>query len=157
MAINETISKNIVNAFAQGGNVAFPTPYIGLLTSMPKADGSGFGEVSYPEYNRVPINIKGINGLEIMGEPYVETEYVPGSGDVGDAEDNVTVAHVKNQEIIYFPEAETGAGGTAVGFGLFASKEGGDPYLWGTLKKSATISINSVPMFRIDDFHLSVK
>lgn len=150
MAISaEKIGKSIVSGFSKGGSVSFPTPYLGLFTTMPGADGTGGVEVSYPEYKRVAINAKGIEGKQIMVDPYTEA----GSG--GDA--GKTITATKNQEIIYFPEAETGAGGTAVGFGLFSTKTGGDPYMWGELKSNVTINQYSVPMFRANDFVLKLK
>lgn len=150
MSINANdIGKTIANGLTQGGSVSFPTPYLGLFTTMPGADGTGGVEVNYPEYARVAINTKGIEGKDIMTEPYTEA----GTGD--DAGKNLAV--VKNQEIVYFPEAETGAGGTAIGFGLFKSRTGGTPYLWGELKTNPTINKNSVPLIRIDDLVLKVK
>lgn len=149
MAISSNIGSGILKGLTQGATMTFSTPYLGLFTTMPDASGIGGEEVSYPEYSRVKINVKGVEGKDIMTAPYTEA----GSGD--DA--GKTISCVKNQEIIYFPEAETGAGGQAVGFGLFAAKEGGTPYLWGELKTSVPINQNSVPMFRIEDFEIKVK
>ena len=150
MAISaENIGKSIISGFSKGGSVSFPTPYLGLFATMPGADGTGGVEVSYPEYKRVAINANGIGGKKIMVDPYTEA----GSGnDAGK-----TITATKNQEIIYFPESETGAGGTAVGFGLFSAKTGGYLYMWGELKSNVTINQYSVPMFRADDFVLKLK
>lgn len=143
MAINSTFGSSILRRLTQD------YPYLGLFTAMPNASGTGGVEVSYPEYCRVKINVKGLTDKNIMADPYTEI----GSGD--DA--GKTICCVKNQEIIYFPEAETGAGGQAVGFGLFADKENGAPYLWGELKTKVSIGQNSVPMLRTDDFVIKVK
>ena len=145
----ENIGKSIIRGFSQGGSVSFQTPYLGLFTTLPGADGTGGVEVSYPEYKRVAINVNGIEGKKIMVDPYTEA----GSG----ADAGKTITATKNQEIIYFPEAETGAGGTAVGFGLFSAQTGGNLYLWGELKSGVTISQYSVPMFRADGFMLKLK
>ena len=150
MAISaENIGKSIISGFSKGGSVSFPTPYLGLFTTMPGTDGTGGVEVAYPEYSRVKINATGVEGSAIMCDPYIEA----GTGE--DA--GKTITATKNQEIIYFPEAETGAGGTVVGFGLFSAKTGGYLYMWGDLKSNVTINQYSVPMFRADDFVLKLK
>lgn len=151
MSISATnIGKTIIKGFAQGGAVTFPTPYLGLFTQLPGADGTGGTEVSYPEYKRVKINVNGIEGKPIMSEPYTEQ----GSGD--DA--GKVLSATKNQEIIYFPENEAGTEEVnVVGFGLFVSQSAETPYLWGALKSEVTIRQYTVPMFRVGDFKLMIK
>lgn len=140
------VGRNILSALTQGANMSMPQPWLGLFSTMPSANGSGGVQVSYPEYGKVRIDNPGIEGKEIMGEPYSET----------DTDGNILSA-VKNQEIIYFPENETGSAVQAVGWGLFSSASATTPYMWGELKTPVTINKNSVPMFRVDDFVMKLK
>lgn len=150
MALNYTsFSRDMIDKLTNGGSMSFPQPYIGLFTTMPGANGSGGEELSYPEYKRVKLNTKGIEGNDIMGDPTSET----GSGD--DA--GKTIAVIKNQEYIYFPVNETGSTQTAVGFGLFTTVSGGQPYLWATFATSKPVGQNSVPTFLKDDLMLKAK
>jgi hypothetical protein len=149
MPIDSTRSKAIAEGFTLGKQVTFPTPYLGLFTTMPGTDGTGGVETNYPEYSRVKLNSTGVEGKIIMANATIEA----GTGD--DAGKNIAVS--KNQEIVYFPEAETGAGGTVVGIGLFSALTGGTPYMWKPLEKTMTINQNSVPMFRIGKFAVKVK
>lgn len=144
------LGNTIMNAITKGSkSITFPTPYLGLFTKMPGADGTGGTEASYAEYCRVALNTTGVEGNAIMANAAAET----GEGDDAGKQLSAT----KNQEIIYFPESETAAGGTVVGFGLFSAKTGGTPYLWGELENSVTIAKNAVPLFRIGEFILKMK
>lgn len=149
MPIDSTRSKAIVEGFTLGKAVTFPTPYLGLFTTMPGADGTGGEETTYPEYTRVKLTALGVEGKALMSNATIEA----GSGE--DAGVNIAVS--RNQEIVYFPEAETGAGGTVVGIGLFSAVSGGTPYLWKELDTPMPININSVPMFRIGNLVFKVK
>ena len=151
MAVNaSTFGKKIMTGLSKGGNVAFPTPYLGLLTALPGADGSGGGELSYPGYSRVKLSVTGIKGSNILCDPFTEA----GTGE--DAGKTVTV--IQNQEEIHFPENELGTEESqVVGFGLFESLTAQPPYLWGELKETVTVRQYSVPMFRAEDFVLRLK
>lgn len=144
------LGNTIMDAIAQGAkNITFPTPYLGLFTEMPGADGTGGTEVSYAEYCRVKLNATGVEGNAIMGAAAAETGT--------DEDEGKQLSATKNQEIIYFPESEAAAGGTAVGFGLFSAKTGGYPYLWGELETPVAIAKNAVPLFRVGEFILKMK
>lgn len=154
--INGTYGKNIMDAMAKGTTVTFPTPYLGLLKTMPNAAGSGGEEVSYPEYCRVAINVTGLEGKNIMAAAVSAT--------ITDDGESKTQSSAENQEIIYFPENETGEATTAVGVGIFSSRATGTtPYFWVPFKdangdpQTVTINKNSCPMFRIGKFKLKVK
>lgn len=140
MAINDTLASSIANAIADSSTVSFSTKYLGLR------DASG-GEISYPEYHRVDITAKGIEGKLIMGEA---------------AADDEGVITVENQEIIFFPENETGETVTVGGWGLYSGKTGGIPQMWGTFTKDGEpvtqeIKVGGIPIFRISDFKIKVK
>lgn len=62
---------------------------------------------------------------------------------------------ITNSTIIYFPEAES-SWGTATHFGIFDSKSGGEPIIYGALDSSVAIPANYVPMFRVGQFNLNL-
>ena len=171
MALDATTSKAIANALADGKTYTFPTPYLGLFTTMPGSGGTGGKELNYPEYCRVDLMAKGIEGQVILGEAATEE----GTGNDADK----LVAYVKNQERIYFPDVqfkkvETVDGveieGTmeeghsyqeqVIGVGLFSSKKATTPYLWGEFPEGSEpvlVKLNSVPMIRINNLKLTAK
>lgn len=150
---------NLMKAISLGGTVSFPSPYLGLLAAMPGTDMSGGAEISYPEYARVQIYAKGIEGKTIMGTPYTK--------DTTDSDENVVkAAKVSNQERIYFPDNETGDTVYAIGWALYDSLSATKPYMCGklTLEKDEDgndipleIRKDSVPMVRIGDLVLGVQ
>lgn len=154
MALRESNSKAIANALADGKSYTFPTPYIGLLTQMPAANGTGAKELSYPEYCRVSLTALGIEGKVILGEAAAEE----GTGD--DA--GKMVSYVQNQERVYWPDVETVDSDykeIAVGVALYESLTATTPYLWGALKEGSevTVQLKSVPMIKINNLKLTVK
>lgn len=155
--INSDYGTRLMNAIADGTSISFPVPYVGLL------DANG-AEISYPEYCRVAINAIGIEGKNIMAEPAVETITETESTTAGNTYSETKVkTSVQNQDYIYFPENETGSAVTVAALGIFTAKTGGSAYLTGWLKNdnnekiTVTINPNSVPMFRIGKFKISVK
>ena len=159
--INSDYGKRIISAIADGTSVSFPTPYVGLL-------GEGGGEISYPEYCRVPINVKGITGLDTLADAVSETvtdtqTYTDENGETHTYAESKVKSSVKNQDYIYFPENETGGAVTVAALGLFSDKKGGAAYLTGWLKNernekiTVTVNPNSIPIFRIGKFKVSVK
>ena len=154
MALDATTSKAIVNALADGTSYKFSTPYIGLFTVMPGANGTGGKELSYPEYCRVNLTAIGIEGKSILTEASTEA----GTGD----DEGKTIAFVKNQERVYFPDVETASADYSekvVGVGLFASTSAQTPYLWGKLPEGSdvTVQLKSVPMIKINNLKLIAK
>ena len=158
--INAAKGKNIIDAMAKGTSVSFATPYVGLFKTMPGANGTGGEEVDYAEYTRVAINVNGIEGKLIMAAATSET--ITENDEFGNSESK-TQSSAQNQEIIYFPENETGPATAAVGVGIFESRTSGAPYLWQAFKdaegnaKSVDIPVNSAPIFRIGKFMLKTK
>lgn len=154
MATNYSLSSKIAEAIAKSTSVSFATAYLALFATVPDANGNGGVEISYPEYCRVKITTQGIEGKSIMGAVASEA----GTGD----DEGKMIAIVQNQEIIYFPENETGETVTAAGWGLFGTLSGGSPQLWGTFKKDGEpitkeIKAGAIPIFRISDFKIKVK
>lgn len=161
--IDATYGQNILKGIVKGASVTFPTPYLGLLAVMPGGDGSGGTEVSYPEYTRVALNVNGLEGKPIMAAP--TSEIITEDDEHGNSESK-TASSVVNQELIYWPENETGSVCTAVGVGFFAAREASaasKPYKWKQFldengkPKPMTINVNSSPMFRIGKLNLKVK
>ncbi|MBQ7875250.1 MAG: hypothetical protein IJ306_08875 [Oscillospiraceae bacterium] len=155
--INGTKGTGIINAMTKGTSVSFGTPYVGLFKTMPGAGGTGGVELDYAEYSRVAINVEGIEGKVIMA--------AAASAVITDDDGySKTQSSAQNQEIIYFPENESGPATTAVGVGIFESKTGGTPYLWKDFgkdeegnAKTVDVPINSAPMFRIGKFKVKTK
>lgn len=154
MALDATTSKGIINALTDGKSYTFPTPYLGLLTKMPAANGTGGAELSYPEYHRVDLTALGIDGKVILAEAATEA----GTGDDADK----IVAYVKNQELIYFPDVDTVDDDyteQVVGVALYSSKTATTPYLWGKLPEGSEVIVKkkSVPMIKLNNLKLTAK
>lgn len=153
MPINSTnVGIPLMNVLLNGTNMTAltKTPYLGLFTVMPGVNMTGGSEIEYPEYVRVDLSAKGVGGSSILVSPYAE--------DDTDADGNpVKAVKVHNQEIIYFPENETGANSTIVGWGLFTSKDATTPYMSGYLKNPIEVKTNTIPMIRINNMTLGVK
>ena len=154
MALDATTSKAIANALADGASYKFPTPYLGLLTVMPGASGTGAKELSYPEYCRVSLTAQGIEGKSIMADAVTEN----GAGE--DA--GKLIAYAKNQELIYFPDVDTvedGYSEQVVGVALYSSKTATTPYLWGKLPEGSEVTVvkKSVPMIKLNNLKLTAK
>lgn len=131
--------------------VTFPVnPYLALFTKNPDATGSGFEEPTSSEYVRILVNSKGATQQQLLAPAAVED----GTG----TDEGKKVAVVTNQELMFFPEAETSGWGTVVGFGVFdsASVGYGTPYFWGELTASVDIDQGEIPIFRIGDFRVTL-
>ena len=147
------IMDALFNTSAKTANntVAFPTtPYLALFTKVPTSDGTGYEEPSSDEYVRILLSSKGATQKNLLTTATVEA----GTGDDSDK----LVASVTNQELIFFPEAETSGWGEVYGFGVFTSsvKNEGTPYFWGELTNSVTIDQGEIPIFRIGDFKVTL-
>lgn len=105
--------------------------YMGLFSSAPtdsQTDGVTFTELDGTGYARA-----------LLSTPIANAEN----------------RSITNEEIIYFPEAESNWG-TATHFGIFPSKEGGVPIIYGALESAVTIQTNYVPLFRVGQFRLTL-
>lgn len=127
MAVSTTLGNGLLDKLVAGGSYSFSTPYLGLV----------FEGSKYPEYQHVPLNAKGIEGKNLMAAAVTNS--------------------VKNQEIIYFAENETGSTCKATGWGIFNAPTGTSPSVSGTFAEAVSIPVNSVPMFRIDKFKLTIE
>ena len=104
--------------------------YMGLLYSAPTDDGTAvtFSELVGTGYARANLSIS-----------------------LPDATNRTII----NNEIIYFPEAESDWG-TATHFAIFDDKTGGEPIIYGELDSAVTISTNYVPLFRKERFRFTL-
>ena len=139
--------------FTSTTNVAFPvTPWLGLFTTMPGADGTGAVEVSAAEYGRLDLTKAGVHSKIYMAGAVV----VDGTGD--DA--GKKVAKSTNQDEIHFQIIPAGGTwGTIVGFGIFDAATGGTPYFFGEL--TAPVATGSADnktavFFDIGDFVITL-
>ena len=108
--------------------------YIGLSTTTPNETGGNFTEPTIPE-----------GAVDDEGVAITTNEYqrVHLDGVMGSASNGI----IKNNEIIFFNEAEHYGWGTITHFGIFTSKTGGTPIFWGEVPET-TINKNYIPIFR---------
>lgn len=113
--------------------VAFPGEvYLGLLTKLPKADGSVYEDGTYfaelvdPNYTRFRLD-----AVSRINKKYIITDAVDGEAVEVDG-DQILPAEVRNQAPLIFPENSVAE--TIVGFGLFRSADTTDktalPFAW---------------------------
>ena len=184
--INATkFGKSIINAFfntkvVNGGmSVSFPaTPYLALFTTMPTVTTNGNDYVYTPgvevqentesankTYRRVLLTSVGVSQKRLIAEAEIVGDSTVSADDkTKDAAAGFDVgsARIKNQDLIFFPEAEKEAYGTIVGFGIFDNLTGGVPYIFGNLSSDSgnngtvTVNINEIPIFRVGDFRIAL-
>ena len=120
-----------------GKTTLLSSVYIGLSSTAPNVDGTGFSEpATGAGYARVLIGTLTGGGFNVMGDP-VENE-------------------TANEQIIFFPEA-TGNWGTMTHFGLFTSNDlNTKPIISGALTSSVSVPTNYVALFRVGNFQLSI-
>ena len=150
---------SIFNAGSTGSPTITPldnsNKFMALFKTLPDKNGANYAEPTGTEYMRIPLNTTGIQGLKLM-----ITSQFDGSGDASGR----VVAAVKNQEIIFFPEAYSQAWGTIVGLGVFTTQTTGQgtPIMWGNITDSngdATtedILQHEVPLFRINELEVDL-
>lgn len=112
------------------------TCYMGLSTTTPNADGTNFTEPSASNgYARSLIGLSSQSATQVMGAPVNGT--------------------ITNTGIIFFPEA-TASWGTITYFGLFSAETGGDLILYGALSNSVSVPATYVPIFKANNFSLTL-
>lgn len=142
--------------------------YIGLFTTSPSADGTGFVEpTSYFKDSTMTYRRMNLHEGLFSGE-YVFNNLIPavkgtkvGSGDT--AKDVEGYAELSNKEIIMFPEVLTQSWGVIVGFGIFENEYPPEdeeaakneyPYFWGEVSNPREAFVGTVPLFRADEFKI---
>ena len=129
MAFTNTAAENVLKGFlGLNTGAILGKCYLGLSTTAPSSDGTGFTEPSSSAgYGRVEMTNK------IM-----------------------TVTEAENEVAIMFPEA-TSSWGTVRYFGLFASENPTAlPLIYGALTSQVTISANYIALFRPGNFTMSL-
>lgn len=143
MALTQNGAQQIITALVSGKYVALSTNTLDTMNG-----GAGFTEPTASEYRRV--------GLQ---------------GNLGDMTYNASTGTgtIKNNNILYYPEADPGGSGTATGwgtngkvycFGLFTAATGGNLLVYGQLNGSSsgvTINANTVPLFRAEQLSVTVQ
>lgn len=144
--------------------------YIGLFTTAPLKNGEGEGYVepgptpesesgprtTWPEYSRIRLNTK---------SRLKRVEFLSGAQVKNNAAGTAEMAYVENDDMILFPEAignSDDGWGTIVGFGLFYSKTGGQPFLWGDIQadngqKGVPVPAGHVPVIRESGLQISLE
>ena len=123
------------------------TPYLALYTTMPDANVAGAAEPTDSAYTRVLLSAKGVNQTNLLGTAVV----VDGDG----TNAGKKLAQVTNQELIFFPEAQT-AWGQIVGFGIYENKGATTPYFWGELTAPTAVEAEEIAIFRVGDFKITL-
>lgn len=142
--------------------------YIGLFTTNPLADGTGFVEPTpYSKDSTMTYRRMNLHEGLFSGE-YVFNNLIPaakgtkvGTGDT--AKDVEGYAELSNKEIIMFPEVLTQSWGVIEGFGIFENEyppedeeeaKNEHPYFWGEVSNPREASVGTVPLFRADEFKI---
>lgn len=141
MAFTDTYAASYMRSLCgQSSSAPQNQAWVGLSTTTPNADGTGFTEPSAAEYRRVCI------GLASGGSGWSNKMTVTSTSGVGTGTSN---------DILYFPEALS-SWGTVTHFGIFTSQTGGSAVIFGALTAPVTIQANYVPMFRAGALVLTI-
>lgn len=142
--------------------------YIGLFTTNPLADGTGFVEpTSYFKDSSMTYRRMNLHEGLFSGE-YVFNNLIPAAkgtkiGTSDTAKDVEGYAELSNKEIIMFPEVLTQSWGVIEGFGIFENEyppedeeeaKNEHPYFWGEVSNPREASVGTVPLFRADEFKI---
>lgn len=125
--------------------------YLALFTTMPEADGQGYQEPSTTETDYQRVNLL---------EDFIKREQCLATAEQDTNETSPTygATYITNKNQIVFPEIHKQAWGEIQGFGVFETKAGGQPILWGRFENDQTISgeQNKVPLFRVGNFKITL-
>lgn len=131
---------NALLSMLAGKSYQYPysSVYVGLSTTAPDRNGSGFTEPSAANgYARVLLGI------------------AQGSAQATQKMDNPNLGTITNKEIIYFPEA-TGNWGTCTHFLIFSAATDGVLVAYGALTNEISPVNGTVPLIRVGDLDMSV-
>lgn len=111
--------------------------YMGLSTTTPNADGTGFTEpAASTGYARARIGLSGTPATQVMGNP--------------------SNGSITNTSIIYFPIALANYGDAVTYFGLFTAETGGTLMIYGALTSPVTVLKDYVPLFNTSNFTMTL-
>ena len=120
----------------RASSYSYGTPYVGLSTSAPDRNGSGYTEPSADAgYARV-----------MLGNA---------SQSVAQKMEAANLGSSINKEIIYFPEA-TNSWGTCTHFLIFSAPEDGVLIAYGQLTDEISPVAGTVPIIRVGDLTMSI-
>ena len=134
------MTYNLANRILEGmcgrSNMVSSAIYLGLSTTAPSRNGTGFTEPSRTNgYKRVLL---GANGQS--------TSYKMGTASSGG---------IKNVETVYFPEA-TGSWGTCTHYLLFDKDTDGNLLAYGALTDPINPTNGTVPLIRVDELQMTL-
>ena len=70
------------------------------------------------------------------------------------------MAECINQDLVVFPECRRSAWTTelapAIGYGIYDSATGGEPFFWGELLTPLVVNVNTIPIFRVGELRVVV-
>ena len=132
MAFESNAAANVLKGFVGiVQTTILPTCYIGLGTGS----GTTFTEVNASSYKRQLLGSSALPASQLMT--------VTGN----------TATNTNN--IIMFPESEENWG-TVTQFGLFTAQTGGTPLIYGDLTTGVSVPSGYVPLFRKENFTLTL-
>lgn len=110
--------------------------YLGLSTTAPSRDGTGFTEPPASNgYKRTLLGMGGQSSSQKMAA--------------------ATAGGIKNADTIYFPEA-TGSWGTCTHYLLFDQETEGNLLAYGTLTEAISPVNGTVPLIRIEELQMTL-
>lgn len=141
MAFNNTVTTAFLNQLTGRASGILGSCYIGLSTTTPAADGSNFTEPSTSNgYARKLIGQYNTTSTQLMGTPTF----------------SAGVGTITNDYAIQFNEA-TATWNTITYFGLFTAATGGTPLVWGALTTAVAVAAETIPVFRVSQFTLTMQ
>lgn len=141
MAFNSTVTASFLNQLTGKASGVLGTCYIGLSTTTPASDGSNFTEPSSSNgYERALVGQYNSSTTQKMGTPTF----------------SAGVGTITNNSAIQFNEA-TSTWNTITHFGLFTAATGGTPLVWGALTTSVVVAAETIPVFRVSQFTLTME
>lgn len=136
MPFSTEYANRILNCAFGKTDMNAPTyVYLGLSTNDPVADGGAFAELNVDGYERIMIYSEQA-GAEIK---------------VGSAENRL----IQNTKQINWTKATT-QWNTVIGFGLFTSASGGNPFFYGKLKEPITVPVGAVALLSPGDLKVGI-
>lgn len=134
------MTYNLANRILEGmggrSSMIASAIYLGLSTTAPSRDGTGFTEPSGNNgYKRVLLGMNGQNSSQKMG--------------------NASAGGIKNSDTVYFPEA-TGSWGTCTHYLLFDHATTGNLLAYGKLTDNINPVNGTVPLIRVNELQMTL-
>ena len=137
----------VQNSQASSSSLSYPLNcYLGLFiqNGMPDENGENYLEPSGENTTYQRVNL--LKDFILQSQCLIPAQL----------DENTGATYVTNEKQIVFPEIENIEWGEIVGFGIFSEAQGGTPLLWGRLQQPISGDLNRVPLFRINNFKITL-